>query len=135
MARNKKLSELNLIVHSNQIGGKMKVKTAVLWWLVNDKEHESLWWYEKTIEQLLPLLSSLFPGIKYNCTMLELDKFMKNRVIPLLKKRYPELLTTPAENIKSMAVTEVVTALPTEGDAWKDSTSWESEFRKLLVAT
>lgn len=112
----------------------MEFKTAVIWSLVNDsKEHESLWWYEMTAEKLQPLIQSLFPGIEYYCTCDELDQFIRTRVIPLLKKWYPELRTTPAEEVKLHMRMEVPMALPSRGCEWK-TPEWQSGFERLLAA-
>lgn len=110
----------------------MKCKTAVLWWLVNDREHETLKKNEKTIEALVPLVSALFPGINYY-SITGFSQVMRDCVIPVLKKRFPELLTTPAEKIKPRAMTEVATVLPSKGYEWQDSAKWRSKFEKLLA--
>ena len=110
----------------------MKVRTAVLWWLVNNKEHETLKEKDRAIEALMPLVSALFPGINYY-SITGFSQVMRDCVIPALKKRYPELLTTPAEKIKPKAMTEVATVLPSKGYEWQDSTRWKSKFEKVLA--
>lgn len=111
----------------------MKIRTAVLWWLVNDKEHESLKEKDKTIEALMPLVEALFHGINYY-SITGFSQVMRDCVMPVLKKRYPELLTTPAEEVRPRAMTEVATVLPSKGYEWQDSTKWQSKFQKLLAA-
>ena len=110
----------------------MKVRTAVLWWLVNDKEHETLKLKQKerTMGALKPLVSALFPGINYY-SILGFNQVMRDCVIPALKKRYPELLTTPAEKIKPKAMTEIATVLPSKGYEWQNSI-WKYEFEEIL---
>lgn len=110
----------------------MKIRTAVLWWLVNDKEHESLKEKDRTIESLMPLVSALFPGIDYY-SITGFSQVMRDCVIPVLKKRYPELLTMPAEKVKPTSRTEVVVALPSKGYEWQDSAKWRAKFEKLLA--
>ncbi|MCI0559871.1 MAG: hypothetical protein MN733_15380 [Nitrososphaera sp.] len=112
----------------------MKVRTAVLWWLVNDKEHESLKKKDRTIEKLMPLVEALFPGINYY-SISGFSQVIHDCVIPVLKKRHPELLTTPAEKIKPRTMTEVATALASKGYEWQVSPEWKSKFQKLLAAT
>ncbi|OGY63945.1 MAG: hypothetical protein A3I89_00610 [Candidatus Harrisonbacteria bacterium RIFCSPLOWO2_02_FULL_41_11] len=111
----------------------MKVKTAVLWWLVNNKEHESLTDKDKTIEALMPLVEALFPGINYY-SITGFSQVMRDCVIPVLKKRFSELLTTPAEAIKPKATTEIAKVLPSKGYEWQESTKWRSKFEKILAA-
>lgn len=111
----------------------MKIRTAVLWSLINKKEHESLEEKDKTIEALMPLVEALFPGINYY-SISGFNHVMRDCVIPVLKKRHAKLLTTPAEKVKPRAMTEIATALPSKGYEWQDSTKWQSKFQKLLAA-
>lgn len=111
----------------------MKCKTAVLWWLVNNKEHEQLKEGDKKIEALMPLVETLFPGINYY-SITGFSQVMRECVIPALKKRFPELLTTPVEAIKPKATTEVAKLLPSKGYEWQDSPKWRSKFEKILAA-
>ena len=111
----------------------MKVRTAVLWSILNGNDHESLSKKDKTIEALMPLVKALFPGINYY-SITGFSEVMRNCMIPVLKKRHPELLTTPAEKIKPRAMTEVATALLSKGYEWQDSTEWQSKFQKFLAA-
>lgn len=111
----------------------MKCKTAVLWWLINNKEHNQLKKRDKTIEALMPLVEALFPGIDYY-SMSGFGEVMRECVIPALKKRFPELLTTPAEKIKPRTRMEVAVMLPSKGYEWQDNPKWRSKFKKLLSA-
>ncbi len=89
---------------------------------------------DKTISELIPIVSALFPGINYY-SITGFSQVMRDCAIPILKKRYPELLTTPAEKVKPKAMTEVATALPSKGYEWQNSARWKSKFEKLLAAT
>ncbi len=111
----------------------IKIKTSVLWSIINDKEHKSLKEKDKTIEALMPLVSALFPGINYY-SITGFSQVMQKCVIPVLRKRYPELLTVAEGKISPKAMTEVTEALPSKGYEWQESTRWRSEFRKILLA-
>lgn len=111
----------------------MKCKTMVLWWLVNNQEHPQLEGGDKKIEALIPLVSTLFPGINYYSAT-GFSQVMQDCVIPALKKQFPELLTTPAEAVTIDATTEVVELLPSDGYEWQDNEEWISKFGALLAA-
>ena len=110
----------------------MEIKTTLLWSLINDKTHGSLEEKERTIEGVMPLIKALFPGINYY-SITGFNQVMCACVLPVLKKRYPELLTTPEEKITPGAMTEVATVLPSKGYEWQDSTEWQSGFQNLLA--
>lgn len=112
----------------------MKVKTAVLWWLVNNNEPNSLEEKDKKIESLIPLVDTLFPGINY-FSITGFSEVMQNCVIPALRKRYHKLLLTPAEKIKPRAMTEVTAVLPSKGYEWQDSAEWKAKFKRILAVT
>lgn len=110
----------------------MKCKTMILWWLANNKEHPQLEKGDKQIEALMPLVSTMFPGINYyglsgfNSTMIDC-------VIPALKSRFPELLTTPADAITADMTTEVSEVLPCTGYEWQTGAVWQSKFKDVLA--
>lgn len=110
----------------------MRVRTAVLWWLLNDKEHPSLKAKDKTIGAVEPLVHALFPGINYY-SVTGFCQVMRECVMPVLKKRYPELLTIPEEKVRPRAMTEIAMMLPSKGYEWQKSSRWWSKFQKLLA--
>ncbi len=114
----------------------MKCKTIVLWWLINDvneREVPGLDKDEMRIKALMPLVSELFPGINYY-SISGFNGVLNECVIPILKKRYPKLLDTPAKKIDPKATTEVTAVLPSKGYEWQNSPKWKSKFEKLLAA-
>ena len=111
----------------------MKIRTALLWSIMNNEAHESLKNKEKTIAGSMPLVEALFPGINYY-SITGFGQVMRDCLLPVLKKRYPELLTTPVDKVKPEETTDVVTALPSNGYEWKNSAKWQSKFKKLLAA-
>lgn len=114
----------------------MKCKTIVLWWLINDSDSEELPGLEEKdtkISALIPLVSTLFPGINYY-SISGFTKVMNECVIPALKKRYPELLTISVDSIDPVAMTKVASVLPSNGYEWQDSAEWKSQFDKILAA-
>ena len=111
----------------------MQCKTVVLWWLVNDKEHPDLKVGDRRIEALMPLVAALFPGINYY-SVTGFTQVMRGCVIPVLKKRFPALLATTAEEVASEATTEIVEALPSMGYQWQDDPAWKAKFENLLAA-
>ena len=73
----------------------MKCKRLVLWWLVNgNNEPARLTVADKKIETLMPLVNTLFPGINYY-SVTGFGQVMIGCVIPVLKKRFPELTAMP----------------------------------------
>jgi hypothetical protein len=59
---------------------------------------------------------------------------MSNCVLPVLTKRYPELVGTPMEKIKPRAMTKITKVMSSKGYEWQDSAEWQSKFKKLLAA-
>ena len=110
----------------------MKFKKALIWSCMTDKLHPSLNKKEQTIEGVMPLVEALFPGVNYY-SITGFGQVMHECVIPALKKRFPELLTTPAEKIEPTAMTEVTAVLPSKGYEWQDSTEWRTELEKYLA--
>ena len=110
----------------------MRCKTVVLWCLVNEKEHTLLKRGGIGSRTWDTLMGTLFPGITI-VTISEFTQVMHLCVVPALKKRYPELLTTPAKKIKPTAIKEVTEFLPSKGYEWKTSREWRSKFKKLLA--
>lgn len=76
----------------------MKFKKLVVWWLVTEQEHPSLTNNDKKIETLMPLVQAVLPGINYY-SITGFSQVMKQYVIPVLKKRFPELATVSADDI------------------------------------
>lgn len=111
----------------------MLCKTVVLWWLVNETEHPALAEADKKIETLMPLVAALFPGINY-FSITGFSQVMNTCAIPVLKKRFPDLLGADAAAIATDATREVEAALPSKGYEWQDSDAWKKKFEKLLAA-
>ena len=110
----------------------MQVKTAVLWWLINNRVHQSLENEEKTIKSLIPLVEELFPGIMF-LNESSFQSLMLEYTVPVLQKRYPELLTTPMEDIGPTDMTEVTSFLPSNGFEWQSTMEWGLLFQMLLA--
>lgn len=112
----------------------MNVKKAIIWSLVNNEPHRSLTDEEKKISGMMPLVEGLFPGINY-FSITGFHEVMHECVLPVLRKRFPELVSTPAEDVAPDVTVEVAEALPSKGYEWQDSQRWKSKFKKLLAAT
>ena len=113
----------------------MKCKKLVIWWLVTEQEHPLLTDKDKKIESLMPLVSAVLPGVNYY-SITGFSQVMKQCVIPVLKKRFPELATFSAEDIAQEpdAEVEITEFLPSKGYEWQDSGDWQTEFEKRLAA-
>ena len=113
----------------------MRFKKLVIWWLVTGREHPLLNKNEKTIESLVPLVQAVLPGVNYY-SMTGFSQVMKQCVMPVLKKCFPELATVSEEEIarEADAEVEVIAFLPSKGYEWQDSDDWQTEFEKRLVA-
>lgn len=111
----------------------MKIKRTIIWSVVNEKPHPKLTEKERMIEGYMPLISALFPGITY-FSISGFGSVINNCAVPVLKKLFPELLTTKAENISARELVEVEPFLPSRGYEWQTSTRWQSKLRKLLAA-
>lgn len=112
----------------------MKFKKALVWSCITGQPHPSLNKKERTIEGVMPLVEELFPGIDYY-SISGFSQVMNDCVIPVLKKQFPELLTTPAKAIKPGATIEIAKVLPSKGYEWQDSSKWKSKFTRFLAAT
>lgn len=111
----------------------MKCKTVVLWWLANGKEHPLLTEGDKKGDALMPIVTAFFPGINYY-SVTGFHEVMNTLVIPAIKKRHPELLTTPEGDIEADATTDVVEMLASKGYEWQDDAGWMTKFRDMLAA-
>ncbi len=111
----------------------MKVKKILVWSAVKWEEHPQLTAKERTIEGMMPLIQALFPGINYY-SITGYGQVMRELVLPILKKRFPKLESTPAEKISRKAKVELTEVLPSKGYEWQDSEEWKSKFGKLLAA-
>lgn len=111
----------------------MKCKTIVLWWLVNGEEPKQLQAGEKKIEALMPLISTLFPGINYY-SMTGFFQVMHQCVVPALKKLFPDFLSMHEHSITVDETTEVVELLPSNGYEWQNSPEWKAKRDAFLTA-
>ena len=113
----------------------MKTKKLVLWWLVNEKQHPLLTNNDMKIETLMPLVQAVLPGVDYY-SVSGFTQVMKQCVMPVLKKCFPELATVSADDIarEPDAEVEVTEFLPSKGYEWQDSDEWQDKFGKLLAA-
>lgn len=111
-----------------------KIRTALLWEILNNDMHPSLQESDRTFEAMTPLVQTLFPGI--GCRSLEEILYVVNNyVVPALAKRHPELLATPLESVKREAMTEIEEVLSCEGYEWMTGSDWRRSFEKNLEAT
>jgi hypothetical protein len=115
---------------------RMQIKKATVWWLVNGAgglAHPAVTSYDKTIKELMPLVSQLFPGINYY-SVTGFSQAMKDCVMPALKKLYPELEGVPSDSIADDDLIEIKEFLPSNGYEWQDSDQWKTQFATLLAA-
>lgn len=110
----------------------MKFMKMQIWSAVNGKAHESLTEEEQKISAFIPIVNALFPGIDYY-SITGFGQVMTSCVTPVLKKRFPELQSAPAESITREEMVEVMNFLPSKGYEWQDSKKWRSRFEKLLA--
>ena len=111
----------------------MKVRTLIVWWLVNGKEPKQLAAKERKIENLMPIVSALFPGINYYSASGFME-VIRTCVVPALKKQFWELLLKTEEEIASDAMTEIAVFLPSNGYEWTDSQNWKAKFNEYITA-
>ncbi len=111
----------------------MRIKKAVLWYLVTSQEHPFLTQDDKKIEALTPLVSALFPGINYY-SITGFSQVMHDCVIPALKKQHPDLVTMTAAQVRPDVMAEVSEVMPSRGYEWQDDQNWKARFRAYLIA-
>ena len=94
----------------------MKCKKLVVWWLVTEQEHPLLINNEKKNDLLV---QAVLPGVNYY-SITGFSQVMKHHVIPVLKKRFPELLTVSADDIAREldSEVEVTEFLPSKDYEW-----------------
>lgn len=109
-----------------------KIRTALLWEILNNDMHTSLQESDRTVEMMIPLINALFPGIEYRSAD-EVFHVLTVYVAPGLIKRYPELLVTPMEFVKPETMTEITEVLSCKGYEWI-TREWNQKFEKFLVA-
>ena len=110
----------------------MKFKKALIWSCFAGRPHPSLNKEEQTIEGVMPLVNALFPGVNYY-SIFGFGQMMRECVIPVLKKLFPDLESLSAENVKAEEMEEVTQFLPSRGYEWQNSAEWQATFKKLLV--
>lgn len=59
---------------------------------------------------------------------------MRECVMPVLRKRHPELLAVPEAAVAPDAVMEIAEALTSKGYEWQDDPAWKERFAALLAA-
>ena len=111
----------------------MKFKKALVWSLVNNKPHRLLNEEEKKIAGSMGIVSTLFPGIDYY-SISGFQEVLHQCVIPALKKLFPELQSTPEEDITAEMTIEIAGFLPSKKYEWQNSLRWRARFKKLLAA-
>lgn len=111
----------------------MKFKKALIWSCVSGQPHPSLNKKERTFGGITPLVEVMFPGMSYY-SISGLGQVMQECVVPVLKKRFPQLKSLSAKDIKTAERLEVTQFLPSDGYEWQDSEKWKTKFKKLLVA-
>ncbi|MBP9801450.1 MAG: hypothetical protein KBC83_02150 [Candidatus Moranbacteria bacterium] len=112
----------------------LKIKKAVLWWLVTGVVPPVLTTEDQKIESLMPLVSALFPGVSY-FSHTGFSQVMHTCVIPVLKKRYPEFQCGPVGRVvQSDEEVEFEPFLPSRGYEWQNSGEWKKRFAELLAA-
>lgn len=112
----------------------MKFKKALIWSYTVGQLHPSLNKKEQTIEGAMPIIEALFPGVDYY-SISGFNQVMQECVIPALKKRFPQLESLSAEDIKDGERVEVIQFLPSNGYEWQDSAKWQAKFKKILAVT
>lgn len=111
----------------------MNIKKVVIWWLVTGVKGPALTDEDRRISSLIPLVSTLFPGINYY-SVTGFGEVMKECVVPVLKKLFPELQSGPAGHVAtSEEMVEISEFLPSNGYEWQDSEEWKGKFSTLLV--
>lgn len=112
----------------------MKVKEAVVWWLVTEQDAPVLTDEDKKIESLMPLVSGMFPGINYY-SITGFHEVMKECVMPALRKLFPQYLEGPAgKACNSEELIQVDEVLASDGYEWQDSPNWQVKFQEFLAA-
>ncbi len=107
------------------------LKKAIIWGLINGSLHYSLNNEERKIDTLIPILSSLFPGINYY-SITGFNTVMNNYGVPVLKKKFPELENVLPEDISGEDTVEITEFLPSKGYEWQDNPQWSEKFKELI---
>jgi len=115
---------------------RVKVRAAVIWSLVNTGEkdikwHSSVTEEEKTVTNLMPIVSALFPGINYY-SITGFISVMQRCVMPALKRLHPKLIGVTAGGFAINDNVRVEAVLPSNGYEWQDS-DWQAKFERFLV--
>ena len=111
----------------------MKFRKALVWSLVTGEEHPSLTEKERTIEGVIPLVQALFPGVNYY-SITGFGQVMRECVAPVLEKRFHQMKSLSAADIKAGERVEVAKFLPSNGYEWQDSAQWRARLTRLLAA-
>lgn len=114
-----------------KMGRETRVKKALVWSLLHNEHHISLTKKERTIKGCMPIIDALFPGINF-FSITGFGTVLSRCVIPVLKKRFPELKKASPKKIKGDDIVEVTEFLPSKGYEWQDDPVWKSRFNKLL---
>lgn len=110
-----------------------KFRTVVLWWLINEERHPGLSEEEMIIKTLMPILSTMFPGINYY-SITGFSQVMNGYGIPALKSQFPDLVGMPAEEVDTEEMREISEVLASKGYEWQDSEEWQTKFTEAIAA-
>ena len=111
----------------------MKVRTAVLWWLVNNQQHPALTEDDMKNVAQKPIVVALFPGIDYY-SITGFYQVMNDCVLPALKKQHSDLVGMPLAKVRPNAPREVTRVMASQGYEWQDSASWQQQFQAYLAS-
>lgn len=111
----------------------MQFKKTLVWSLITGQVHPSLDERERTIDGVVPLVQTLFPGANYY-SITGFSQILQACVTPALKKLFPELGSLSADDVMIGDAVEVVPFLASQGYEWQDSPEWADKFDMLMAA-
>lgn len=109
------------------------VSLALVWSIINSQNHPLL--SSLSINDVEPLVHRLFPGINFY-SISGFNQLSIDCLVPVLKKRYPELINVSADEVKDVIIPieSIDTALASDGYEWQISPEWREEFKSLFLA-
>lgn len=108
-----------------------KYNEAEVWSIIHGKYHPRLSRDERTIENYMPLVEQLFPGINY-FSITGFNQARIDYVQPTLSKLFPNLVGKSAKEVRRDRIINVKAFLPSKGFEHLSNPKWKKKLDELL---
>jgi len=104
---------------------------AQIWSAIHCKNHPQIPKDKRTIDNYMPIIEELFPGIVYY-SVSGFNQVMRDYVQPTLSKLFPDLSERPSDKVSRDKIVNVETFLPSNGYEHLENPKWKMQLETLL---